>query len=289
SWFTIFSPRIQHYTVGLEPAEPDWVPEAQSGKPNATTMVTWMGRLDAAGYGRGQSQGLFRRPYDYAENATGMAGVPIQVWSTKSFQSAWQAPLDPARALIRSDLHYANENPSSLVGSITSRLPVLLEDVYFFHDEKWHKLPSDDKDRSDLPPGIKRLTLDGQTIDRDAWQTTTASSVAGGKRGQLRTAGSLLRQAMFYEGHARGSSRNLSLRELDQAWRLPHKNELFVVGRIAGKEGPAEQMTTDKSSPTRLWLGSLPGPSQTRIPLNGTLYQETYVRMIIPIKPFKKN
>src|SRR5207237_9840835 len=108
------------------PAEPAWVPRAQAGKPNSTTMLTWMGRLDAAGYGRGQSQGLFRRPYDYTENATGMAGVPIQVWSTKSFQSAWQAPFDPARAPVSSTLQYTSSSSSSLVGSITSRSPVAL-------------------------------------------------------------------------------------------------------------------------------------------------------------------
>src|SRR5207245_2207923 len=101
SWFTIFSPRIQHYTVGLEPVETDWVPAPAAGK-SWPVLVSWMGRQDAGwgGANRGQSQGLFRRAYDYAESAAGMAGVPIQVWSTKTFATSWQASFDPARPLV---------------------------------------------------------------------------------------------------------------------------------------------------------------------------------------------
>jgi hypothetical protein len=42
-------------------------------------------------------------------------------------------------------------------------------------------------------------------------------------------------------------------------------------------------MSQSGLSPSRLWLGKLPGESN-RPALIGTLYQETYVRVFIPVK-----
>ena len=39
TWFTIFSPRIQHYTIGLEPAAPEWVPAALKGPADSSVVV----------------------------------------------------------------------------------------------------------------------------------------------------------------------------------------------------------------------------------------------------------
>jgi hypothetical protein len=89
---------------------------------------------------------------------------------------------------------------------------------------------------------------------------------------------------MFYGKAKTGSQRNLSLRELDQVWRLQHADEVFVVGRIPRREGPAEDISQSKESPSRIWLGQLPATGSARPPLNGTLSQDTYVRMIIPVK-----
>ncbi len=35
--------------------------------------------------GRSGSQGFFRRPYAYAPDAQGVVGVPIPIWTSKSF------------------------------------------------------------------------------------------------------------------------------------------------------------------------------------------------------------
>src|SRR5207245_11797843 len=145
TWFTIFSPRIQHYTIGLEPAASDWVPAALSGPANGSVVLSWMARpeMSYGGTGRAQSQGLFRRAYDYLPDANGLIGVPIQVWSTKSFAASWQAPLDRAKPLVSADLLRSKER-SSLSGTITSRLPVALEDVVVYTgsggDAKWYSL-----------------------------------------------------------------------------------------------------------------------------------------------------
>src|SRR5437773_189997 len=47
TWFTLFSPRIQHYTVGIEPASPGWVAAPGSDKNEYATVVSWLGRLDS--------------------------------------------------------------------------------------------------------------------------------------------------------------------------------------------------------------------------------------------------
>src|SRR5205085_1694053 len=66
SWFTILSPRIQNYTIGVEPVFPRLVDGAAKETPAA--LVTWLGRPETAGMGasgRRQSQGLFTRTYQY--------------------------------------------------------------------------------------------------------------------------------------------------------------------------------------------------------------------------------
>jgi hypothetical protein len=80
------------------------------------------------------------------------------------------------------------------------------------------------------------------------------------------------------------------LRDLDQRWRLDPDNrqEVVLFGRAMpavgqNSEGPAEDMTQSGLSPSRLWLGKLPG-EPNRPALIGTLFQETYVRVFIPVK-----
>src|SRR5262249_2415914 len=62
SWFTIFSPRIQHYTIGVEPAHPDWAATKADPGRDYSVVTSWMGRPEASwgGSGRGGSQSLFR-------------------------------------------------------------------------------------------------------------------------------------------------------------------------------------------------------------------------------------
>ena len=86
------------------------------------------------------------------------------------------------------------------------------------------------------------------------------------------------------------------VRLLDQTWRLrpqletpptaqpKYRSEIVLVARTALVTGSAETLSQDNSSPTRLWLGELPGGKAARPPLAGQLTQETYVRVYIPIK-----
>ena len=93
----------------------------------------------------------------------------------------------------------------------------------------------------------------------------------------------IIKKVLFPE-FDRSGRRDNALRYLDQSWRLRHKDEVFLFGRIARAEQPAEELTTAGTSPSRLWLGSLPAMGQPRPPLTGTLAQETYVRMIVQVR-----
>jgi hypothetical protein len=100
----------------------------------------------------------------------------------------------------------------------------------------------------------------------------------------------LIKPILFGEA-TRGdaNTRNSSLRYLDQSWRLVGSNqasnreEVILVGRPVGRDGSAETITQDGISPTRLWLNNLPGKGAARPGLSGTLSQETYVRVFIPV------
>ena len=54
TWFTIFSPRIQHYTIGLEPATPTWVAPSP-GRSKIQVTLSWMGRPELGFGGTGRT------------------------------------------------------------------------------------------------------------------------------------------------------------------------------------------------------------------------------------------
>src|SRR5262249_29989775 len=130
TWFAIFSPRIQNYSVSVEPAE-NWGLRKDKDLP-PTPLVSWMG---SASKGR---QSLFRRSYDYEPAAAGLDHVPIQVWATKHFQATWQAPIDPASPPIKANLGSRDSN--EIHGEITNNLPVALQDVYLIYGKNVYPL-----------------------------------------------------------------------------------------------------------------------------------------------------
>src|SRR5262249_53968617 len=63
TWFTLFSPRAQSYTLGLEPAAAGWASAPPAGAPAPVLAV-----LEGSDRGlRTGSQGLFPRAYEYAD------------------------------------------------------------------------------------------------------------------------------------------------------------------------------------------------------------------------------
>lgn len=298
TWFTVFSPRIQNYTIGVEPAAGAWVPELGKGAPPNphSALVTWMGKPENAwgGGGRpGGSTSLFRRPYEYAPDAAGLTGVPIQVWSTKSFTGSWQAALAEDRPLVRADLRHTREvgHGDLLTGSITFELPAELSDAVLFYQNTRYDLGT-------LAPGTTKklepalVVGGGGALNRriDDWFSdihVAPNTNNWGRRGpvnQMQTAQGIIKDVMFGDKDTGGShARNSTLRYLDESWRLTRPGEAIVVGRLARLEEGAEQVSQDPASPSRLWLGQLPKPGETRPFLPGKMTQEAYVRIFIPV------
>jgi len=281
SWFTLFSPRIQSYRVGIEPAAPGWsaAPDDQ-GPGGYSTVVSWLGKPESlpGGMGRTGSQALFQRVYDFAPSASGLTGVPIQVWATKSFSASWQAALagKDGRELFSADLQAGpRREDSTIKGTIRNGLPVSLTGVsLLYRGQRYHV--------GELPPG-KEVTVDlrGGLIASwfgESWMNSRGLGPPGAAdRFQC------LKSILFYREEGRAG--NSGLRYLDQKWRTDRANEIVLVGSVAGREGPAETITDDGISPTRLWLGDLPGAGKSRPALAGTLSQNTYVRVFIPVQP----
>jgi hypothetical protein len=297
TWFTIFSPRIENYTIGVEPAS-GWSPDGPEYT-RADTFVSWHGKAKSS------RQSLFRRTYSYHAAtepdaagrlafADGLEQVPIQVWSTKSFTASWSARLDPERPLIESTLRISAADPNQITGSITSNLPIeMLTDAQLIYRERIVPLPP-------LMRGVPRyISTSGQAAAAATWlqsvnpQKDLVPSSRSTGSGSERDDDPMFRiwPVLFHElmqGH-HGRQFNASVRSLDQSWRVGEQNnyEAILVARIGRTAGPAEQMSNSPNSPTRLWLGELPG-SGVRTPLTGTIRQETYIRVFIPVLPVTK-
>jgi hypothetical protein len=306
TWFTLFSPRIQSYTVGIEPA-PGWAPEdpnnAEARNPYSV-VTTWFGR-PADGYGgRAGTGGLFRRSYDYSPDAMGLLGVPIQVWATKSFTATWEAGLPKESPLITAELAPSEANPRVLSGSITSKLPVELADVSLLYKGYAYtlgRLPRDLPVRiEDKEIGIKArdaVALD-EWLRNMTWQPNMpvqpGKLQGGGWERQGQPVNYLIKPLLFGEAVRDGTTRNHTARPLDQSWRVvragqpTQRDEVILIGRplTSGSTG-AEAVTQDPANPSRLWLGAVPDKKATRTPLSGTLAQETYVRVFIPVNTQK--
>jgi hypothetical protein len=266
TWFSVFSPRIQKYTVGVEPAAP-WAGPADSADP--AVAVSWFGD---AHQGR---QALFHHSYDYAPRAIGLRGVPIQVWTTKGFQADWAAPLETDKPAFENRLRHPPGRPDELIGTVTSRLPVPLDDVLLIYRGEVAALgvllPETAKTVPTTRVKFSAVRQDANVLERGAGVTER-----------------LWLGLLFHEAWTAGQeSSNGSLRDLDQSWRLTDddRDEVILVGRLPQYKGPAEDVTNMPVSPSRLWLEKLPTDGGDRPPLRGTLRQDTIVRVFLPLTP----
>jgi hypothetical protein len=293
SWFTLFSPRIQLYTIGLEPTYGIPRSTGDAEDKHDGTVMSWMGRPDIGygGYNRAHAQSLFRRTYDYEPDAVGLKGVPIQVWSTKSFSASWEQSTDPAKPLLSADLRRP-DGSAGVQGSITNNLPVALHDVALIagdgHGESGVKVYA----IGTMEPGVSKNlgTTGGGTLG--PWLVDASGPRAVGQPyfAQVQAAtvfnpNSLVKKIMFFDvtNHQDGV-RDTALHALDQSWRRLNKGEALLVGRLAVSDGAAESVATGPGTPSRLWLGQMPRASEKRPTLAGTLSQRTYVRGYLSVR-----
>jgi hypothetical protein len=270
TWFSVFSPRIQRYTVGVEPAAP-WAGPAETADP--AVAVSWFG--DA----RQGRQDLFRQSYEYAPRAVGLRGVPIKVWTTKGFQADWAAPLETGKPPFENHLRHPPGRPDEVIGTVTSRLPIALDDVLLIYRGEVAPLGSLLPDTAKTVP-TTRVKLSAVRQD------PSVLTAGAGATDRLRL------DLLFHEAWTAGQeTSNGSLRDLDQSWRLTDDNrdEVILVGRLPQVKGPAEDVTKSPGSPSRLWLEKLPTDGGDRPPVRGTLRQDTIVRVFLPLTPEPRN
>jgi hypothetical protein len=317
TWFTILSPRIQNYTIGIEPVAKPWLLVETKKQPPAT--VSWLGRTEVAGVGgmgRGRSQGLFNRTYSFEADAVGLRDVPIPVWTTKAFTASWAARFE--QLPLEVDLHYDAGRNEILTGTIKSNLPFVLQDIGIVYKGKWYPLSNKNNvNQLAKEDGVLKVALNkaqqhqedltnwamagnnqvgGQQIRYDRYNETPST-------GSMQDPSLLLRRLMFYEAANQAQNhRNQVLRALDWSWRAKDTSavgiadegrvrEAILVARLTPAFGQAEALQNDNDPRlgTLLWLGDLPGEGKSRPPvLQGNLVQYTYIRVVLPVTPLKK-
>jgi hypothetical protein len=307
TWFTIFSPRIETYTLGVSPAE-GWSDE---NDPKGTT-VNWLGAP------RGGRPSLLRRSYQYHEDAAGLEKVPVQVWSTKSFVANWSSKIanEPAgqsgnfvaSTLVESRLEHPPADRTTAIGTFVNRLPIpVLSDCVAFYAGQAYPIPG-----GTIRSGETiRLVLDkgmpaNQWLQKESRLEEVLRRVpsyferpSAGKAPPLtpEAQGSMddafpFWGALFHESsltYAEGViARNASLRWLDQSWRLDQANQgqVILIGRVAPQIGRAEETLSGPRAASLLWLKGIPGTGETRTSIPGTGRQETWVRVYLPVKSY---
>jgi len=264
TWFTLFSPRIQNYQVGIEPSAPDWTREDS----DLDVLVGWTGQ---SRYNTRQS--LFRRSYEYLPRATGLKGVPVQVWSTKGFQGQWFAPMDLTKPLATADLRRP-PGGKGLIGSITLNLPESLDNVHLIEAASMREPTV--RALGSLLPGIPK------TIASQEPQLFSNWAPSPGIPGWFPV------NMFFYDlcsGKA-GQSGNASLRDVDMSWRFNGScgDVAILVGTFKPQEGNSADVAKLATNPSRLWLGAFPRTGVNWPSVDGQLKQATCVRIVIPIR-----
>ena len=302
SWFTVFSPRIDSYSVGVEPRA-GWAVALPNGPPPL---------VGAMGGGSGGGGGIVSRGYSYHTTpgsralavADGLERVPIQVWSTKAFAGTWVGATDPGTPPVAADLFHPPGDPAKVAGRFTNNLPTgTLENAVLIYAGKVYPLdPVPPGGRVEVPAtGLKEDAGWFQTQNaaaqcantQPAWQRPGGVSFGGAQAGAAGGGSAYnLYGVLFHERSAAAGAAlaNAGLRAVDQSWRVGdgtgRADEALFVARLSPRTGPAEDLLTDPAGPsaTTLWLKNLPTDGTPRTPVPGTLRQETYVRVAIPVK-----
>jgi hypothetical protein len=298
SWFTVFSPRVQRYTLADQPAAPLWAaPQPKEQPPGLGTMLTTLTATEALQ--RINPPGLFPQPYAYAEDAVGIENLSIPVWSMRSFTSSWRRPLPSAPPGIEANIDRGRTPRPLPRGNIINHLPVDLDSVTLFYGGKLYQLGNlaAGEERSiDALFDDPKKELDRTEWLREQWQPGNAQQQGGNNFAQQfhEASSYALMKRILFNGEGGQRSRNSGLRNLDQTWRIRpqlqvppaqavYRPEIILVARVAPQWGKAEAINSDAASATRLWLGQLAGPGEPPT-LPGVLANEVYLRVYIPVK-----
>ena len=114
AWANVFSPKTSRYNLAFELS----LPGGRGAEP-AQVLTAWLGLPGSALGGmdpQTTAPDAWREGYEFTPRLDALSGVPIPVWSTRSFTARWTAP---AAAYPKADLVLQGELP---VGAITNTL-----------------------------------------------------------------------------------------------------------------------------------------------------------------------
>jgi len=132
AWLDVFSPRMEAFNLSVEPRLPDG-----RAAPNARRWTGWLGLPGGALGGMNSRAGeltQWTEPYAFSANLDAMLGVPIAVWSTRSFTARWTAP---TTAFPQADL---TDQSQLLSGTITNTLGFPLEQCILAYGSSVYEL-----------------------------------------------------------------------------------------------------------------------------------------------------
>jgi hypothetical protein len=274
TWFSIYSPAIDNYTIGIEPAAPNWR-RKEAAHDASGVVVTWQGRPEPGfgGFHRPRSQGFLQQAYTYAHDAEALVGVPIPVRSSKAFTASWAGSLAPSE---RGTHLYKRKSQPGIDGTLTNFLPVLLEDAALIYGENENQVKA--YLLGTMTPGTPVPLSTVKDVPLSQWITT-------GKRDTAELAEyELIRRMMFFDTYPNPDGvRSLAYRSLDLSWRRTLRDSAMLIGRAARVQGPADEVALHPASPCRLWLGEVPAPAATRPLIDGSIVQDTIVRVLLPV------
>ena len=304
SIFTILSPRIQNYTIGLEPNPAFWgeEPEQVGGKTKVLNvdLMSWIGRPSGGMDNMGRPGGatFFRNPYGFTSDASALVGVPIPVWTTKAFAASWEQTLPKSPFVV--DLVYHQKlvagKELKITGKLENHLGVDLIDVWLIYDKRCYAIESGLKSVKGgaAPPEIAIAAHPAEEMSNWVGRQGVIDDVPRISTDPT----SQVKRILFHESvDINNNVPNHLLRPLDLTWRMhPERiapgdsrtREGILFARVKFASGSAEGITDDRSNPppTKLWLnGELPETGKARPSLSGQMNQDTYIRVLLPLRP----
>ena len=159
TWFDIFSPRTETFDLSMDPRLPE------GGKPDdAHVWMAWLGlpgtAIGGMNHRAGQSA-LWTTPYCFSPNLDAMRGVPVSMWSTKSFCARWnastRADTDNTKIFPQADLTDDNQ---LLIGTVINTFDFPLDQCILAYGRSVYELGTIDPGKAArLGPMSKRSEL----------------------------------------------------------------------------------------------------------------------------------
>ncbi len=290
SFFSIFTPEINRYTVTTEPAlgaDGSWA-DLTGSRASLDRLSSGCGRLASwdSGTIRIATNVLGGAGYSYSTpDPTTVVDAPIPVWSVMSFRSLWLAK---AKQAIESNLAVGTINDSTaLVGSLTNRLGVPIEDAYLIYSDYAYDLGKLAVDGSATLDSAKQKTLPTLRASYpDEWlqnwnhegPVPVAPGEEEGRSQATRTrqtlATAFLLASTLSPRLPQSQDKDLSNCVLDD-WSLRdhvRAGRAILVGRTEAPGG-------------KLWINQKPEAGKDPSMSNAVVTQTTLVRIIIEPKP----